>query len=162
MSPFCRAWSDQQEREVRKIAISLAMWLLLPFPALAQTDAATLDDKVAERLEQAKAVYGVADPRLRCRPTPGSDEIVVCVDRGEDQRVDRGPPDPNTLEGRNALNGGVPRAPQFDRGSCRGQPGCITGGWAPPPVYYVDVTQLPEAPPGSDAEKIANGDMPES
>ena len=103
----------------------------------------------------------MADPRLRCRPTPGSDEIVVCVDRGEDQRVERGAPDPNTLEGRRALNGGVPRAPQFDHGSCRGKPGCIIGGWAPPPVYYTDVTKLPEAPPGSDADKIAKGEVPE-
>lgn len=146
---------------MRRIAVGLALVMILPGAALAQTDPDTLDAKVAERLEQAKSVYGVPDPRLRCRPKPGSDEIVVCVDRGEDQRVDREPPDPNTLEGRNALNGGVPRAPQFDRGSCRGQPGCITGGWAPPPVYYVDVTALPEAPPGSDADKIAKGEIPE-
>jgi hypothetical protein len=32
---------------------------------------------------------------------------------------------------------------------------CIRGGYAPPPVYYIDVTKLPEPPPGSDAEKIA-------
>lgn len=146
---------------MRRLAPGFAMVLALSAPAHAQSDPDTLDAKVAERLDQAKSAYGVADPRLRCRPKPGTDEIVVCVDRGEDQRVDRGPPDPNSLEGRRALNGGVPRAPQFDRGSCKGQPGCITGGWAPPPVYYVDVTALPEAPPGSDAEKIAKGEMPE-
>ncbi len=147
-------------RAVQRIVLGLVMVLALPGPAHAQSDPAALDAKVAERIDQAKSVYGVPDPRLRCRPTPGSDEIVVCVDRGEDQRVDRGPPDPNSLEGRRALNGGVPRAPQFDRGSCKGQPGCITGGWAPPPVYYVDVTALPEAPPGSDADKIAKGEVP--
>ncbi len=147
-------------RAVQRIVLGLVMVLALPGPAHAQSDPDALDVKVAERIDQAKSVYGVPDPRLRCRPTPGSDEIVVCVDRGEDQRVDRGPPDPNSLEGRRALNGGVPRAPQFDRGSCKGQPGCITGGWAPPPVYYVDVTALPEAPPGSDADKIAKGEVP--
>lgn len=147
-------------RAVQRIVLGLVMVLALPGLAHAQSDPDALDAKVAERIDQAKSVYGVPDPRLRCRPTPGSDEIVVCVDRGEDQRVDRGPPDPNSLEGRRALNGGVPRAPQFDRGSCKGQPGCITGGWAPPPVYYVDVTALPEAPPGSDADKIAKGEVP--
>ncbi len=147
-------------RAVQRMILGLVMVLALPGLAHAQSDPDALDAKVAERIDQAKSVYGVPDPRRRCRPTPGSDEIVVCVDRGEDQRVDRGPPDPNSLEGRRALNGGVPRAPQFDRGSCKGQPGCITGGWAPPPVYYVDVTALPEAPPGSDADKIANGEVP--
>jgi hypothetical protein len=153
--------SNGRERKVQRLALAMAMALALPTAALAQSDPAELDAKVAERLGTAKASYGVPDPRLRCRPTPGSDEIVVCVDRGEDQRVDRSPPDPNTAEGRRALNGGVPRAPQFDRGSCKGQPGCITGGWAPPPVYYTDVTALPEAPPGSDADKIAKGEMAE-
>ena len=147
-------------RAVQRIVLGLVMVLALPGPAHAQGDPDALDAKVTERIDQAKAVYGVPDPRLRCRPQPGSNEIVVCVDRGEDQRVESGPPDPNSLEGRRALNGGVPRAPQFDRGSCKGQPGCITGGWAPPPVYYVDVTALPEAPPGSDADKIAKGEVP--
>jgi len=130
--------------------------LALALPALAQE---SIDERVAERLEMARQAYGVPDPRLRCRPKPGSDEIVVCVDRGEDQKVDRGAPDPNTLEGRRALNGNMPRAPQFDRGSCRGQPGCVTGGWAPPPVYYIDMKAIPEPPPGSDADKIAKGEM---
>lgn len=136
-----------------------ALFLLLPVAAQAQGPTDDLDQKVAERIEQSRAVYGVPDPRMRCRPKPGTDEIVVCVDRGEDQQVDRGAPDPNTLEGRRALNGGIPRAPQLDRGSCRGQPGCITGGWAPPPVYYIDMKAIPEPPPGSDADKIAKGEM---
>ena len=143
---------------MHKIAVGMAAALMLAAPARAQTDPDTLDAKVAERLDQAKAAYGVADPRLRCRPTPGSDEIVVCVDRGEDQRVERGAPDPNSLEGRRALNGGVPRAPQFDKGYCAE---CPHFGSVPPPVYYTDVSKLPQAPPGSDADKIAKGEMPE-
>lgn len=138
--------------------LALAVVLTLSAPARAENDPDAADRKVAEMLLQAKAVYGVPDPRERCRPRPGSDEIVVCVDHGEDLKVDRGDPDPATLEGRRELNGGIPRAPQFDRGSCRGKPGCITGGWAPPPVYYVDVTKLPEPPEGSDADMIAKGE----
>lgn len=134
--------------------IALALMLTHSAAALAQSDPDQLDRRVAERLEAAKQAYGVPDPRLRCRPSSG-DEIVVCVDRGEDQQVERGEPDPNTLEGRRALNGGIPRAPQFDRGYC---PDCQHFGWAPPPVYYVDVTSLPEAPEGSEADKIAKGE----
>ena len=129
---------------------------LAPSVALAQSDPGDMDRRVAERIEQSRAVYGVPDPRLRCRPKAGSDEIVVCVDRGEDQQVDRGAPDPNTLEGRRALNGGVPRAPQFDRGYC---PECPHFGSVPPPVYYIDMKAIPEPPPGSDADKIAKGEM---
>ena len=147
-----------------KKASAMKNWLVLPMLAMAsaaysQESTEVLDQKVAERLDMARQAYGVPDPRLRCRPKPGSDEIVVCVDRGEDQQVERDASDPNTLEGRRALDGGIPRAPQFDRGSCRGQPGCVTGGWAPPPVYYIDMKAIPEPPPGSDADKIAKGEM---
>ena len=37
---------------------------------------------------------------------------------------------------------------------CRGN----VGG-APPPVYYVDLDSLPAPPEGSDADKIAKGEM---
>lgn len=139
----------------------MAMLLALPGAALAQTtgpaDPDALDRKVAERLQQASEVYGVPDPRTRCRPRPGSDEIVVCVDRGEDQQVARGAPDPNTLEGRRALDGGVPRAPQFDKGYCKE---CQHFGSVPAPIYYIDMTAIPEPPEGSDADKIAKGEVP--
>lgn len=142
----------------------MAMLLILPALASAQTnssDPEAVDEAVAARLHAAKQVYGVPDPRLRCRPQPGSDEIVVCVDRGEDLVVpSTSESEPDSLAARRALNGGIPRAPQFDRGSCRGKPGCITGGWAPPPILYVDVTKLPEAPEGSDADRIAGGEEP--
>lgn len=145
--------------------LAMAVLLILPAPALAQVsgpvDPDAIDQAVAQRLETAKQAYGVPDPRLRCRPQAGSDEIVVCRDRGEDLVVpSTSESDPDSLAARRALNGGIPRAPQFDRGSCRGKPGCITGGWAPPPVYYIDVTKLPEAPEGSDADRIAKGEVP--
>lgn len=143
----------------------MVLLVILPAPVAAEAtlaDPAALDEAVAARLDAAKQVYGIPDPRLRCRPKPGSDEIVVCRDSGEDLVVpSTSESDPDSLAARRALNGGVPRAPQFDRGSCRGKPGCITGGWAPPPVYYVDVTKLPEAPEGSDADRIAKGEAPE-
>lgn len=142
-------------------SLALGLLLISSNAASAQTvpEPDAVERQVQTRIETAKQLYGVPDPRLRCRPKPGSDEIVVCRDRGEDQQIESGEPDPNTLEGRRALNGGLPRAPQFDRGSCKGKPGCIQGGWAPPPVYYIDVTKLPEPPEGSDADKIAKGEM---
>jgi len=139
---------------------------LLPFVALAglaegarplhaeQTD--EIDARVAAMIEDARAVTTAVPPRKRCEPGNG-DEIVVCAqDNGDRYRV------PSSIESnpgsRAALDTGIPSAPQFDRGSCRGQPGCMVGGWAPPPVYAIDLKALPEAPEGSEADQIAKGE----
>ena len=144
---------------MRRLALALmALALIVPASLRAQAppDPAATDRAVADRLEQAKAVYGVKDPRAACRAKVG-DEIVVCADHGEDQRVpSTAESDPNSRAARRALDGGIPRAPQFDRGYCAS---CQHFGSVPPPVYYVDVTKLPAAPAGSDAEAIANGEQ---
>lgn len=142
---------------MRHVGLAL-LALTLATPAAAQTaspDATATDAKVAEMVETAHAVYGVKDSRAACRPKPG-DEIVVCADHGEDQRIDRGAPDTNTLEGRRELEGNIPRAPQFDHGYCAK---CPHFGSVPAPIYYVDVTKLPAAPEGSDADAVAKGDQ---
>lgn len=56
-----------------------------------------------------------------------------------------------------------PRAPIFIPG-CKDQgnpPGCISGiGSVPPPALIIDVEALPEAPPGSDADRVGRGLAP--
>lgn len=142
---------------MRRLGLALtALVLIAPASVYAQApaDPDATDRKVDEMIETAHAAYGVKDPRAGCRPKIG-DEIVVCADHGEDQRVpSTAESDPDSREARRALNGGIPRAPQFDRGYCAS---CQHFGSVPPPVYYVDVTKLPAPPPGSDAEAIANG-----
>ena len=72
---------------MRRLGLALtALVLIAPTDVQAQAppDPAATDRAVAERLEQAKAVYGVKDPRAACRPKVG-DEIVVCADHGQDQ-----------------------------------------------------------------------------
>ena len=136
----------------------LALMTALAWPslALAQADPAAADRKVGAMLDQAHAVYGVPDRRQRCKPAVG-DEIVVCADHGGDQRVpSTAESDPSSLAARRNLNNGVPRAPQLDRGYCAS---CQHFGKVPPPVYYVDLDSLPVPPEGSDADKIAKGEM---
>lgn len=136
--------------------------LVLAEPAPAQTGD-EIDARVEQRIAEARAKFGTPAPRRRCESDSSDDDaIVVCApDRGEDQRVpSTAETDPNSLAARLYLDNGVPRAPQLDRGSCKGQAGCIVGGWAPPPVYYIDLRAIPEAPEGSDADKIAKGEMP--
>lgn len=142
-------------------AIGLALGVVAT-PLLAQSVDPDPDPQVAERLAAARAKLGVETVQDRCRIARKSGEIVVCVDRGEDLRVpSTADSDPSSLAARRALNNGVPRAPQLDRGSCKGQPGCMIGGWAPPPIYVIDLAAIPEAPEGSDADKIAKGEMPD-
>ena len=143
---------------MRRVALAfMALGLIVPTSLMAQASPGPVatDRKVGEMLEAARAAYGVKDPRAGCRPKVG-DEIVVCADHGEDQRVpSTADTDPNSRAARRALDGGIPRAPQFDRGYCAS---CQHFGSVPVPVYYVDVTKLPAPPPGSDAEAIANGE----
>ena len=137
------------------------MAALATMPLLAQTADPEPDPQIAQRLAAAKSRLSVEMVQDRCRSARKAGEIVVCVDRGEDQRVPTtAETDPDSLAARRALNNGVPRAPAFSR-SCKGQPGCITGGWAPPPIYVIDPAALPEAPEGSDADKIAKGELPD-
>ena len=134
--------------------------MLAAIPAGAQ--APDPDLQVAERLAAAKSRLGVETVQDRCRNARKSGEIVVCIDRGEDLRVpSTAESDPSSLAARRALNNGIPRAPQLDRGSCKGQPGCVVGGWAPPPIYVIDPAALPQAPEGSDADRIAKGELPD-
>ena len=136
--------------------LALLAALAWPSLALAQSDTAATDQKVAAMIDQAHAVYGVPDRQQRCKPATG-DEIVVCADHGGDQRVpSTAESDPSSLAARRNLNNGVPRAPQFDRGYCAS---CQHFGKVAPPVYYVDLDSLPAPPEGSDADKIAKGEM---
>lgn len=131
-------------------------------PLAAQPADAEPGPQVEARLAAARSRLSVETVQDRCRSARRSGEIVVCVDRGEDLRVpSTAESDPSSLAARRALDNGIPRAPQLDRGSCKGQPGCVVGGWAPPPIYVIDPAAIPEAPAGSDADKVAKGELPD-
>ena len=138
-------------------AFGFGIALVAAVPATAQ-DAA--DAKVDAAIAATKQAYGPPPPQRRCGVAATNGEIVVCAaDRGEDQRI------PSTADSnptsREALYDGLPRAPQLDRGSCKGEGGCMSFGYAPPPIYYIDIKALPEAPAGSDADLIARGEKAE-
>jgi hypothetical protein len=118
------------------------------------------DGRVAEVIAATKQVYGPAAPARRCGVPAANGEIVVCgPDRGEDQRIpSTAASDPTSRE---ALNDGLPRAPQLDRGSCKGQAGCMGFGSVAPPILYIDLKAIPDAPEGSDADLIAKGEKAE-
>ena len=144
---------------VRYTAIVAASALGLPATvASAQDIAPATTDQTGAMIARAKQVFGPPPPRPRCGTRTSADEIVVCApaDSAEFRVQSTRETDPSSHE---ALYDGLPRAPQLDRGSCKGQAGCISVGWAPPPVYMVDLKTIPEAPAGSDADKVAKGEM---
>ncbi|MFO1255249.1 MAG: hypothetical protein U1E37_06215 [Sphingomonadaceae bacterium] len=148
---------------LRKALVLLAGLALAGTQAHAQSADDELDRKVAERFEQAQAKFGAVRRKARCQPAePG--EIVVCADDGGDQRVpSTAESDPNSREARRALDGNLPSAPDVSSIKCRrGADGVCRGnfGGVPPPVYYVDVSALPQAPEGSEADRIAKGEAP--
>lgn len=137
------------------IRAGLGIAALLAASSLCAQDA--VDDRVAEIMADASSVLSAVPPRPRC--DGGSDgEIVVCA-RTDSRRYRV----PSTIESnpgsRGALRTGVPSPPQLDRGSCKGQAGCMVGGYAPPPVYVIDLKAIPEAPAGSPADKVAKGEL---
>lgn len=91
-----------------------------------------------------------------------SGEIVVCRRRRSGREFGY---DEERAEQRYAaetMNKGDPRAPDFGE-SCKKNPQkgmCIGFGKVPPPAYFVDFDAIPEAPPGSDADRVGRGLAP--
>lgn len=132
---------------------------MLPLPALAQNLESETDRRVQDLVTGQKRQTDLRDKRCYL-PSQAGDDIVVCAptDPDKDRLPLRG-----DLESARSTNDGLPRAPDL---SPR-YPGTVvaTGCFIPPcpapPVYYVDVKDLPEAPVGSDADLIASGQKAE-
>jgi hypothetical protein len=92
----------------------------------------------------------------KCEKAGPDGAIVVCGGReaNEKERL----PLRDQLESARSTNDGLPRAPNVSglRDCSRG---CIGFGSAPTPMYFFDITKLPEAPPDSDADRIARGEI---
>ncbi|MGN6355993.1 MAG: hypothetical protein ACTHLU_00745 [Novosphingobium sp.] len=149
--------SRQCERPGLLLAAALVV-LAAGNPAFAQETG----ERAEQMVERAKAAYGPLAPQRpkNCGSQDKNGEIVVCApDDGKQWRVpSTSESDPNS---RQATRTGVPRAPQLDRGSCKGkgQVGCIGLGGRAREIYMIDLKSIPETPKGSDAEKVANGEM---
>jgi hypothetical protein len=98
---------------------------------------------------------------------PGSDgdEIVVCGFWQEGDRFRVQSTRAINPDDEQALRDGLPRAPNVDgpgifQGPATVGGGCFLQDCPPPPAYMVDFSELPEAPEGSDADRIAKGEIP--
>lgn len=136
----------------------MAVLAAVAFPAgaHAQNAESDADRHVQEAFDAQKAMI-TTTPRA-CRPenrVPG--QIVVCRNNEENERQKL--PLPVERDTSKTTADGAPRAPNVSGLPDCSKGGCMRLGKVPPPVYYFDITKLPEAPAGSDAEKIARGEM---
>ncbi|MDE1916145.1 MAG: hypothetical protein KGJ57_01460 [Sphingomonadales bacterium] len=89
-------------------------------------------------------------------PDPLNKAIVVCApDTSQRYRVPASSDDPHDIGG---ARGGLTPPDMYGGMPCGAGCARVRGGYAPPPVYYIDLSKIPEAPPGSDADKIAKGE----
>lgn len=133
--------------------------MALAVPAMAQTPPANpeADARVTTMVEKARDTYGPPRPKPCYAQPRAADEIVVCAqDRSKFRATPSSEIDPL---GKEATNDGVPRAPSFNRLPSCADPRATCFGYAPPPIYIIDLKAIPEAPEGSDADKIARGEM---
>lgn len=109
-----------------------------------------------QALDNARALTTVTPPKPQeCAEATG-DEIVVCA-KHEDPKTQYVPSDTDSGD----PNDGVPHAPNVS-----GLPDCATAtfcaqhlGAQPRQLYIIDLKAIPEPPAGSDADKIAKGEM---
>jgi hypothetical protein len=133
------------------------LFLATTVQAFAQNVESETDRRVQDMVTAQKNQTDLRDKRCYL-PYQPADEIIVC--RKIDTEADRYP-GRDTLESVNSTKDGLPRAPDFAKPSCKGQVGCVSIGSVPPPVYYIDVKEIPESPANSDADLIAKGEKAE-
>lgn len=116
-----------------------------------------------QALRTAQEAYGPPDSQARadCPQQKAGEEIVVCAqieDQAQFRVQSSGDLDPEGAGSR----GGVPRAP--DVGTVYPgvvvATGCFIPPCPPPMPPLIDLKAIPEAPPGSDADRVARGLAP--
>lgn len=127
--------------------------MAMPLSAQQQSPSSTAEKVI----ENAREAYGPPSPKKKCEEQ-SSDEIVVCAEEQEQSqfriRSDERAEDDYARE---TMHEGNPPAPDV------AGPGIFKGkatfgfGAPPPPALIIDFSALPEAPPGSDADRISKG-----
>ena len=151
----------------RNLATGLALFIGAGPCAVTAQDAVETREQVLSAedvLSDAAATYGPPTPEPTCDPQE-SDEIVVCAKQDDSSRYrvkSSSELDPTSKE---ALDDGLPRAPDVSGPGIFTGPAtigglCLIPPCPAPPALIIDVTALPEAPPGSDADRIARGLAP--
>ncbi len=112
-------------------------------------------------MRAAQAVYGPRVPPRVCPEATAGTEIVVCARKQDDTEFRVKSTRELRPDSHQATYNGLPRAPNVHGIPTCAETGnpCIGFGKVPPPIYYIDLTKIPVAPAGSDADKISKGEL---
>ncbi|ANY19125.1 hypothetical protein A6F68_00592 [Tsuneonella dongtanensis] len=144
-------------------AYFIVLLAILAAPVAAQEAPPGTPVTAEEAIANAKEVYGPPDIRERrrlCPPQKAGGEIVVCAQNEDPERL--------RVEGSESDGTeGDPRAPNLETqypGAGFGAgvvfKGCFIPPCPPPMPPLIDLKAIPEAPPGSDADRVARGLAP--
>lgn len=141
---------------MRAASLILFFGLLASAPLYAQpADETEEDEEASETIAAANRTLDLGRKPGGCQGPSVAGEITVCGRRSPDphQKPVAPPParDPNSLAY-------APPAPGKGAGVGVTMRACILQK-CPKPIYYIDLKAIPEAPPGSEADRIAKGEM---
>jgi hypothetical protein len=128
--------------------------LAAPLPAqTADEDEAEPDTVETRMIDQARHYYGIARDLRGCEEEGPDNAIVICRTRPPDPRY--APPKPRQPPTAKMVALG---APPTGRGVGVGVVvrGCFLQK-CPKDLYFIDLKAIPEAPPGSDADRVGQG-----
>ena len=103
-----------------------------------------------------KQYFGITSADLDCPSTPADGAIVICARRKSSPRVDPTERSTTTRPDPKATAFGSSPVPHLGGGVTMSA--CILQK-CPKKLYFFDIAALPPPPPGSDADKIARGEM---
>lgn len=139
-------------------ALALACALMLAGVAHAQSaipEVTGPDEDVEQAIQNERDLTAVTEPNAGC-PVSDTGEIIVCARHHAARYRIPSTIDENPASGEAMRTGAVHPPDVYSH-----PPGGVSVGFGhvPPPIYYIDTTRLPMPPPGSDADKIARGEM---
>jgi len=132
--------------------------LLLASPLAAQEAPPVTAEQVLSDARRAYALTASGAPAECPMPKPG-EEIVVCAQQDDPERFRAASSSDLDPTGAGA-RGGVPHADVETRyPGVAVASGCFIPPCPPPMPVLIDLKGIPEAPPGSDADRIARGEL---
>jgi hypothetical protein len=148
----------------RSCTFLLAIAAISPAPAIAQaaSQPSEADRAIAEQMMSAGGQITRDTSRNHCLRTIRQGEITVCAPDEDEFRIpSTADSDPDSAA---ALNDGRLHAPDVAgdgifKGKSTMAGMCMLPPCPPEQPYLIDLSTIPEAPAGSDADKIAKGEM---
>ncbi|NVD44634.1 hypothetical protein [Qipengyuania atrilutea] len=143
---------------------AMALTVFASAPLGAQETPPPAANTAEQAIDEARDAYGPPPPNEECRVEQDAatitGEIIVCRRLGDQSEYRLVTPSEATKRyAEETMNEGNPKTPDFIS-DCHDQgwpAGCVRVGSVPPPAYIIDFDTLPDAPPGSDADRIARG-----